>query len=299
MAGFSSTVGSGSYSFEISNPIKIVSAPIIYRNKITGQTEITCADSGCEIHYTTDGSQPNINSPKYDKAFNQVTAAIIRAKTFSADGLESVETKAVLNQLSVSPPNIIPDQMLVEEPGHAEIEIKPQTPGAEVYYTLDGSNPTEESTLYKNPILVNQQTTVKAVAMKKAGHQVRLLNKLYFLHFREKQFKIEGGVDPRYSGGGEDALIDNKRGTVNYKDSTWQGFEGRDLQADIDLGKSVDVKQVTIGFLQDQNSWIFLPEEVEVFYSKNDKDFIPLKKMVLNAKEPSKLKQIKNVTIEF
>ena len=103
----------------------------------------------------------------------------------------------------------------------------------------------------------------------------------------------------RYNGGGENALIDNKLGTDNFKDGAWQGFEGRDLQADIDLGKPAAVKQVTVSFLQDQDSWIFLPEEIELLYSTNGKDFIPLKKIVLDAKEPSKLKQIKNVTLNF
>ncbi|MEJ2614619.1 MAG: FN3 associated domain-containing protein [Ignavibacteriaceae bacterium] len=293
------TVGSGSYSFEISNSIKIVSAPVIYRNKITGQTELISADSNCEIHYTTDGSKPDRFSPKYDKAFNQIAAAVIRAKTFSAEGLESVETKAVLNQLSVFPPNIVPDKLLVEEPGNANIELTPQTPGTEVYYTLDGSNPTDKSTLYKNPILINRQTTVKAVAMKKGWAPSSITERTIFFTLPRKAIQLEGGVDRRYNGGGEDALIDNKRGTDDYKDGAWQGFEGRDIQADIDLGKPITVNQVTAGFLLDQNAWIFLPEEVEVYYSENGKDFIPLKKIDLDAKEPSKLKQIKNITLSF
>ncbi len=289
---------SGAYSFEISNPIKIVSAPIIYRNRLTGQTELTTADSNSEIYYTTDGSMPDRNSQKFDKAFNQVAAVTIKAKAFS-EGYESVETKAVLNQLSVSPPNIFPDHILVEEPGETKIEITPQTPGAEVYYTLDGSNPTEESALYQNSISVGRQTVVKAVAMKKGWAPSAIAEQIIFFTFPRKSIQIEGGVDPRYNGGGENALIDNKLGTDNYKDGTWQGFEGRDMKADISLDKLENVNQVTIGFLQDQNSWIFLPEEVEVFYSKNGKDYISHKKIFLDSKDPSRLKQIKNITLNF
>ncbi len=293
------TVASGSYSFKISNPIKIVSAPVLYRNKITGQTELISADSSSKIYYTTDNSIPDEHSKKYDTPFNQVNAVTIRAKTFSAEGIESAETKAVLDQLPIFPPKIIPDKMLVEEPGSTSIKMLPQTPGSEVYYTLDGSNPSAKSVLYKNQISVNNNTLVKAVAIKKGWAPSSIAEQSIFFTIPRKVVRIEGGVDPRYSEGGENALIDSKLGSDNYRDSTWLGFEGKDMQADIDLGKQVDVNRVSVGFLEDQDTWIFLPEEVEIFYSKDGKEFIPLKKILIDAKEPSKPKQVKYITLKF
>ena len=48
----------------------------------------------------------------------------------------------------------------------AEISIACSTEGANVYYTLDGAEPTAESALYADPFEINATTTVKAIAIK-------------------------------------------------------------------------------------------------------------------------------------
>ena len=46
------------------------------------------------------------------------------------------------------------------------VTISCGTPDATIYYTLDGSDPTAQSTVYTTPIAVNANTTIKAIAMK-------------------------------------------------------------------------------------------------------------------------------------
>ncbi len=45
-----------------------------------------------------------------------------------------------------------------------EVEIKDATPNASIYYTLDGSEPTDASTMYMSKIMLTETTIVKAIA---------------------------------------------------------------------------------------------------------------------------------------
>lgn len=53
--------------------------------------------------------------------------------------------------------------------------------GAKIYYTLDGSNPTEESTLYEAPIVISATTTVKAIAVEEGKRNSAVASATYTL----------------------------------------------------------------------------------------------------------------------
>ena len=51
-------------------------------------------------------------------------------------------------------------------------------------------------------------------------------------------------------------------------------FYNQDFDAVVDLGKVSKVKKVSIGFVQEQGAWIFLPSEVKFFTSIDGKKFV-------------------------
>ena len=65
----------------------------------------------------------------------------------------------------ISTPVIDPPELSGSDP--ITVTITTETEGATIYYTLDGSTPTEESTLYTGPFTVEnpEQTTVRAIAV--------------------------------------------------------------------------------------------------------------------------------------
>lgn len=76
----------------------------------------------------------------------------------------------------------------------------------------------------------------------------------------------------KYMADGPGSLTDGKRGSTNYY-VLWQGWEGEDFEAVVDLGRITGFNYVSAEFLQDLNSWIFYPEQIIISVSADGKVF--------------------------
>jgi len=124
---------------------------------------ITCQTSGAKIFYTTDDSEPTLNSNVYSTPLSITANTILRAKAFRT-GWTNSETSSGYYYFYVSAPSISPNGGNYTEP--QTIALLCSTPGTELRYTLDNSEPTFNSILYTNPILISSSQTVKAKAFK-------------------------------------------------------------------------------------------------------------------------------------
>ncbi len=81
----------------------------------------------------------------------------------------------------------------------------------------------------------------------------------------------------KYSGGDPNALTDGKISIDDLSQTQeygiWQGFEGNDLIATIDLKKEIIINQISAGFLQNIDAWIFSPDWVEFSVSNDNITF--------------------------
>ena len=81
------------------------------------------------------------------------------------------------------------------------------------------------------------------------------------------QWTLTNQPSRRHPGGGPGGLVDSMRGGRDHEDGRWSGFEGHDLDATLDLGDSILIREVSTRFLQDANAWILMPTEVSVQWS--------------------------------
>ena len=79
-------------------------------------------------------------------------------------------------------------------------------------------------------------------------------------------------ASPKYHDGDARALTDGLKGWGDYH-THWLGFEGEDLEATVDLGFVQTVTQVDTDFLQDINSWVFMPRVVKCSVSEDGAGF--------------------------
>ena len=139
-------------------------------------------------------------------------------------------------------------------------------PGAEVRFTLNGNDPTEKDVLYSGAVPVNDKTTVKAKAFGKDFLPSETVSATFI-----KNGKPIGKIqfskpNESYANAKADILHDNIGGMANYRSGGWLGYDNDTVTIYIDLKKKETINSVLIDLLQDENSWIFLPEQILVYY---------------------------------
>jgi len=90
-----------------------------------------------------------------------------------------------------------------------------------------------------------------------------------------KDAKVSYTIMPSqlYNSNADVALINGLRGSELVLKKEWLGWLGEDVVITIDLLKIKPVEKVTIGWLLHKNSWIWLPQDVQVDVSKNGKKY--------------------------
>ena len=73
--------------------------------------------------------------------------------------------------------------------------------------------------------------------------------------------------------GDASGLVDGLRGTANWRLGDWQGYQGSDFEATVDLGEVRKLSRVSSGYLQDARAWIWMPVAVEVALSSDGEHF--------------------------
>ena len=137
---------------------------------------------------------------------------------------------------------------------------------AEIFYTTDGTDPITGKKIYTNPIIINSTTILKTVSYKNHKYS-KVVTARFNKIPKERSLKLNSQYHSNYTGGGALGLIDGIRGTSNFHTDAWQGYEGVDLDAVVDLGSVQELSLISASFLQNTRSWIFYPTLIEYFIS--------------------------------
>lgn len=186
----------------------------------------------------------------------------------------------------VSKPEILPSGMMLNKGDIIRIS---GAEGSVIRFTTDGGDPDETSEIYTEPLVAASNITVKARAFK-SGKPGIVSERKYSVTDLKRPVYIYP-FSSKYTAGGDFALIDGIQGTDTFNDGKWQGFEEVDLDITIDLQLVKEIKTISVNFIENQDSWIFLPQTVEFFSSVDGKDFSTIGRFGFKT-EPSEQKNV-------
>ncbi len=174
------------------------------------------------------------------------------------------------------------------------VMLTPAQRGVKIVYTLDGAAPTLNSHEYSDPISMTGTSRLIAQA-RMNGRLVGDPIELSFISDKavNSLVTVKNPYSERYTAGGINALVDGIRGTMNFRDGLWQGYEGVDFDAQIDLGEQKEISEIGAGFYQATSSWIFMPDSVEFFVSNDAVHFdrVGTERNVVPQKDPDPVRK--------
>lgn len=168
-----------------------------------------------------------------------------------------------------------------------------------IYYTLDGSKPTEHSQKYVSPISIQHSAHFRAEAIR-PNNDGRVLEK-EFLFNKATLASISLTVPPapKYTYQGAITLVDGIMGNENFSTGAWLGFIGESPAAIIDFGKATEIRQVAVNSMTYMNAWIMGITGLEVFVSEDNRHYVKVAEKSFPAETDIKKRSIEKYTADF
>lgn len=231
-----------------------------------------------------------------DLANGGILSFVMGNKPSSFGTKELPSTSIKDNEIVINP--VIEGGSEMSFSGDKTLRITCNEPNVKIYYSINGKVPDPDSAytfVYRDPLEISNSCTIKAIAVNVNNNRSLITTSIF--HHRSNNYTVisSSPVEQQYDGGGKDALVDEIKGTANWRmGNHWQGFQMNDMEVVIDLGKTKTISKVDADFLQDSRAWIIMPKEVTVEISvdgKNftqvysGKDFMPIKDFKVQTKE--------------
>ena len=193
---------------------------------------------------------------------------------------------AVGSNFQLADPSLTSSAIFFEKEN--EIKLSLAYDDVTLHYTLDGSEPTEQSAIYTNPILVKNSGELKAKAFHPTCQESNTVGVKYFKINKKapvKNIRLVKQPNAKYPGIGAAGLVDLMKGSNNFQEKKWMGFNGDDVEVIIEMEEPIEFEKITASILSDPGSWIFPPAAIEVLISKDGNDFYKIAKKEFNPTE--------------
>ncbi|MFT4532745.1 MAG: hypothetical protein ACJA1A_000417 [Saprospiraceae bacterium] len=169
---------------------------------------------------------------------------------------------------TLSPPSISVDEAFFNI--QTLIRVNDVDPKINIRYTIDETEPTQNSPLAKKHIIVSETGIYKFKAFQK---EIKSSNTVSIETIEARKVNWIGleSNDPNETyNSGISVLTDHKKGDWNFRSDEWYGYQDSIVQFSFILEEGEVVNGAVVSTMIDQNSWIFSPENVRLTYHFED-----------------------------
>ncbi|MCO6476258.1 MAG: family 20 glycosylhydrolase [Phaeodactylibacter sp.] len=159
---------------------------------------------------------------------------------------------------------------------------------ADIFYTLDGSEPPSPSASpYTEPLRLDQSATIRAVAVKDGQPLTETETFEAVLH-KARGAKVELHCTPygRYQAKGGYTLVDANFGGDKWGNGQWLGILNENFEAVLELDTLTTIRQVGFSCIEETGAGIYFPARVEVAVSEDGRHFRTLRSWQNNRPLP-------------
>jgi hexosaminidase len=150
------------------------------------------------------------------------------------------------------------------------LTIVPRDKKGKISYTIDDE---QKSIAYKKPIKIYASHQYE-LSYYRDGHIVNKVPlNISFSKSTGRPVSITATPHPNYPGQGAFSLVNGVWSKKGLSNPDWLGFVGDDIEATIDMGKDVSYSSVKVHTINQNGSWVYLPQYVEVLVSDDGKEF--------------------------
>ena len=169
---------------------------------------------------------------------------------------------------------------------------------ADIRYTLDGTEPTAKSKLYKKPLSIEKSCTLKAKAFYGEEGSKTYVQEFQMSKSTARPAVVNTEAHNRYKNGLPDVLVDGVRGNSNYKSGQWGGWRNNVCDVTIDLG-GASYSSMTLGALINKPASIYNPISIAVFTSEDGENFTEVAKAEYPADTKDVADRLEDYTLTF
>ncbi|MEA5141221.1 beta-N-acetylhexosaminidase [Arcicella rigui] len=164
----------------------------------------------------------------------------------------------------------------MEKSGKSIIHFSTTLPNAKIHYTVDGKTPTPSDKVFKNQLIIDKSTTLKAQIFVGKNAYGKVFEQAFEYHKAvAKNVILKHQPKTNYNPDKPFALTNGLTGNARYNNSQWVGFSGEDLEATIDLESMQSISKVGLNLLKyhwqrmwEPNVLIFLVSEDGIAYKE-------------------------------